>query len=312
MAGLQRLVERAVTTNEPNYWAVLFDQLEETGALADGDLSVVVTELNDQGGGKVDLQKWKMFFAAFTERLGSAEIMVRGERAAPQDQLRAFFWMLGKSNYETAVRLLNDPHWRYWLSRELNVRHMSAEIDGMNSAHCHGGEHWERDLDREKMEWLVGETGNFETEPLKYQTLERGDEAEIREREKNPTLWAGSEALWLDFAPEWMAHDELEDEYPDARFLTIYGGQSPYPLLLIDGEVWELVRDGAHTPEVACPFIDDNDDGGEAVRLEHTYCGEYPGERCRFCESELGEDHGVIYMGEGAEAVYAHTPEEEA
>ena len=82
-------------------------------------------------------------------------------------------------------------------------------------------------------------------------------------------------------------------------------------------EIWQQVWHGARRPEVECPLIErleaDYYDGPPIVEAEDTFCGENPGKECRFCGVEVGEEHNVIYDGEGSETVYKRlvAPEEE-
>lgn len=324
----------------PNeWWGLLVDYIEESGQVPSDTWVRILDQMTDQ---------------EIRTKIRTTDPLYVHRRDAYAVAIRELFHGLAQSSYEYAVSIFVE-----WSRDEDKVFKQIASttagysgaahynlktqaVDGMNSAHCHGGENWEKDLSREKMEWLVAEVGNFETKPLKYQVVERiepdtgdegvsrthaeravrDDEAELIEDDRLGDLlvrrYNGERFWWLAFAPEWQQHD-LEREYPDAQFLTVYGGESSHELLLIDDEVWERVYDGAHTPETECPNADQEhlDERGDRegvqgeVVLSDTYCGEQPGAECRYCGEGIGQEHGVIYMGEGAEAVYAHTPAEE-
>jgi hypothetical protein len=76
------------------------------------------------------------------------------------------------------------------------------------------------------------------------------------------------------------------------------------------------VHAAAHSAEVECPLKDwDPEERVDArnrrVTVEDTFFGEHPHKSCRFCETEIGEEHGYLYVGEGGEYVYVRVPEPE-
>lgn len=332
----------------PGAWAVFMDAVQQYDIPPKEWWGILIDYIEESG--QVPRDTWLRVLDQVTT---TEEAHGPRRHSAREIAVKDLFHGLALNSYEYAVNLYvawsadEDEVFKQIMTADTGYiggpAHYELQrraVNGMNSAHCHGGEHWERELEREKMEWLVGENGNLETKPLKYRVVERvnpdpGDagvtaqqaesivahdpKASIIEDARLGDLlvrpYDGERFWWMEFAPEWL-QGELEDEHPDAQFLTVYGGESSHELLLIEGEVWERVYDGAHTPEVECPNANwdpelREDAQGREVSLTDTYCGESPGEGCRYCGATLGEEHGVIYMGEGVEAVYAHTPEED-
>lgn len=130
--------------------------------------------------------------------------------------------------------------------------------------------------------------------------------------------------LWLDYPPEYLERQlERQVNRTDTRFRTLYtyggGYQNELDIAFVDlktNELWQRVHGGSYNPEVECPFKNWNDEEREDERdrvcTDHdTLYGEYPHEKCRFCEADLGEEHGYLYVGEGGEYVYALVPDEE-
>ena len=80
------------------------------------------------------------------------------------------------------------------------------------------------------------------------------------------------------------------------------GRRDEYLLDLETLDVWARVADGSHGAETQCPR-----EG--LVTAEDTECGENPGESCALCEVEIGEEHGILSVGEGSETVYMREEE---
>ncbi len=136
-------------------------------------------------------------------------------------------------------------------------------------------------------------------------------------------------SLWYSFAPEWLEHDlrrvhEAGPSSPSREFMTLvtdgggYQDVMPEFILVGGGEVWQRVADPTHSGETECPLHDwDEENRTDAqdrvVTLTDTFCGERPGERCRYCEERVSQPHGYLSIGEGAESVYMRLeePEEE-
>lgn len=147
---------------------------------------------------------------------------------------------------------------------------------------------------------------------------------EVIGEELEPKPWVVGEpggeryrhGYWYDFAPEWVT-TELEREYGwGAKFRTIVTSGGGYQQLEDDDGIWVLVREFNHGAERECPLrtwdeVKNEDSRDGVVVLENTYYGLHPGESCRFCEEKIGEEHGYIYIGEGAEYVYVNIEEDE-
>lgn len=120
------------------------------------------------------------------------------------------------------------------------------------------------------------------------------------------------EHLWLDSAPEGF---RPRRSHRGETFRTVYsdggGFQDAPPEYLLDLEtldLWAKMSEGAHRAEVDCPYTDTED--GDTVTLQHTRCGESPGEQCAMCEEDVGQPHGILSIGEGSETVYVRVPDE--
>ncbi len=182
----------------------------------------------------------------------------------------------------------------------------------------------EKRIMKENLEWVVGEVGNLEDEGWEVFPAElhpavidgetrRGlDGQPFRFTSKYPHRYG----YVMDYAPEWLQRDltsEMEDmgiESPS--FVTIWvDGDAPEGLVDVkDRHLYQRVYSGGRAAEVECPNSDmeSGNDSDGIVSVESTYYGEYPNERCRFCEGKIGEEHGMLYIGEGAEYVYVKVP----
>jgi hypothetical protein len=135
--------------------------------------------------------------------------------------------------------------------------------------------------------------------------------------------WCGY-AYHYDGAPDY-AESELKaaaeerglDPWSLITVIVTHGGFLPPPeetLTDAAGNVWTLLASFANSGETECPG--QHDERNKVTRID---CGpkarpsdEYdsdkppsPPDRCVLCEAERGEPHGMIYVGEGYEAVYA-------
>ncbi len=252
---------------------VLFDLLEERGwhhSLVDYTIKTLLPLIIDDGA-------------------------VRGQppSIAPTEVWVQLLSKLAVSDYDLAVARLNQVP---LASRDYTSRR--AFTQAVNDAHCPGEGHqnarkgtWEERLEHEKMEQVTGETGG----DLGPWEVIAADGTPVRRQ------WT------IDFAPEYMQR-EVEQEFGDGQFKTVWYGDGGNFGPSFDGQLrdkdglWRQVRQFAAGHEPECPYLY-GDDGNNVV-LEHTYCGEYPGLKCRLCEADLGEEHGVIYLGELGAAVF--------
>jgi len=122
----------------------------------------------------------------------------------------------------------------------------------------------------------------------------------------------------------WAHYDGAPDQdfdHPwDAKVCTIVSGgggyqegEPGYLVDLSDFTVWKQVASYTHSGETECPVSDwdpeERIDGERSVSQADTKCGEYPGERCRYCEEKIGSEHGYLSIGEGAETVFVQMTE---
>jgi len=307
-SDIPKLVEKILAGKD--MWGPLLDAVEETGRPDEVWSSTVYSMLSDH---------------AFNHP-ASGEDPAFNARTA----MRQMFEGIAKVSYLYAVNLhlafsaeerTGDPY----RSRDSGMQ--TAAVDGMNRAKC--GVNWSRDLQRESMEWLTSELGNFEKDPLVYRSAAMFTEPRGECITVDGIHWFtldGPEhryADWLDHAPEWMEKELQKEHGWDREFLTVYngGGFTADPDYMIIGvvqdeeEIWQLVSSGVRNPEVECPFkswdpVEREDRKDPKVTMEDTFCGDSPGRRCRFCDTDLGEEHGVIYEGEGSESVYMRLDED--
>jgi hypothetical protein len=203
---------------------------------------------------------------------------------------------------------------------------VDAEVKGVEETLAQPwGNGWER-FERQSGSVMTLEE---ELEGLGFDTQEI-----IEDAEKKHQPWIGfdgemlypqgdssNEWLWMGYPPEHMQR-QLEKRYPDSDFITLYtdggGFQSAAdPAFVVDDkQLYQLVYDSAHGAEVECPFMHWNhehreDERDRVVTDDDTLWGEYPHKNCRFCEADIGEAHGYVYVGEGGEYTYALVPEED-
>lgn len=245
---------------------VLYDLLEETGW--DPELVVFTGEtfltLNDQGYNVVPVEVWAKVLGLIAARDYSKAVGI--------------FRQIKALAVEDPVsgRHVADYIWKAEL------------VDSMNSAAFKRKGTWQKDLDAEKVSLVVGE-----------QDLGPWDVTDFEGRETRRP-WTS------DFPPEWDHGLEREFEF-GSKFKTVYYGDGgnfgpAFDRRLKDSDgVWVPIRQFAAGRDVDCPLV--HGDSNEVI-LEHTFMGEWPGSRCRFCESEIGDGHGTLYMGEMGGAVF--------
>jgi len=123
------------------------------------------------------------------------------------------------------------------------------------------------DIEREQIEWVFGLTGG----------------------ELNDHAWAGF-AYNYDGIPEY-AGDDYGDRY-DATYRTVIGHflfSLPPQTLISDEGLWRLRGAYRSSGETECPLHPEPVDG----------------EHCPLCDSDRGDPHGYIYIGEGwREVIY--------
>ncbi len=232
--------------------------------------------------------------------------------------MKFLFRGIASANYPYAVQL----HLRWSDERRTGEPYRSrdsglqnAAVDGMNTARC--GKDWEANLEQEQIEEVLSEQGNLEKKPLTYRDGMLEGDLVVAVSDEHRHRW------WLAFAPEWM--NDLDDS---REYLTLvshgggYGSEEP-EYLIIDGsgeedEIWKKIAEPAHGAERECIYSnwdpetrEDVQGTNPKVKLSHTYCGTHPGRWCRYCEAAIGEEHGYIYIGEGAETVYMRLVDEE-
>ena len=174
---------------------------------------------------------------------------------------------------------------------------------------------FESSLEREKLEWILGEQGNLERKPWRPKVVEA---LSVDEGGRISDVRVGrlrTIGLWMEHPPEYLQH-ELEEEHGFySEFRTVYttGGGFYHPddeyLLDEDNEVWRRVHDGTYNPEVECPLedwdeLERRDARDRVVAREETWYGEDPNKGCRYCGEDIGSPHRSVYLGEGAELVY--------
>jgi hypothetical protein len=122
-------------------------------------------------------------------------------------------------------------------------------------------------------------------------------------------------AYWYQGAPDYAdeAHD-YDNEY--ITVLVFGGGLLPTPSKTLEheGEMWELSETYMSSGEADCWVCGAGGNGKEwwAGEFEDTH-GEppRPDDMCGLCETEYQDMPGVVYIGEGYEAVYRFEKDEE-
>jgi len=159
----------------------------------------------------------------------------------------------------------------------------------------------ERDLEREQIEWVFGLTGG-----------ELADEpwtvlgAPIHFFRHDPLQ---TEAMDEHVFPYWYEgvpdYSEIRDKYSETYRTVVVdemGGPVPGALLDKEGGIWKKIRSFRNSGETECPGRQD-----EGVVTESSASN---GKYCDYCEANIGEDHGYIYLGDGwGEVIYQlHKP----
>jgi hypothetical protein len=125
--------------------------------------------------------------------------------------------------------------------------------------------------------------GELADKPLRYLPVD-GDDPEERR-------WA---RYFYDGAPpyiEWGLEFKLGGTFLTIVTCELYG-EMPKRIMTSDGRVWRKVRTFRSSGEAECPC--------KGVDTE-----DLPKGTCPLCAAKEGEEHGMIYIGEGwAEVVY--------
>ncbi len=109
-------------------------------------------------------------------------------------------------------------------------------------------------------------------------------------------------AYWYEGVPDWMGREKCKDRYDSGiSYRTIvFWNSCPPRLEDSDGTIWVRCQYGMASGETECPghgqIVGDEE---ESLRAQGTTGP------CPLCESPVGEEHGMIYVGDGfGEAVY--------
>lgn len=158
-----------------------------------------------------------------------------------------------------------------------------------------------RAIEREQVEYVFGLTGGeLDDKPVTFVAGFREQHGKIEETDLGLT--------WLyhyDSVPEWAYEDFDRDVRSSASgdYFTLvdlgceYGSRENKILIDSDGRIYLHVKTYANSGETECPGQHEDED---KVSAEHTMGGNV----CVLCEAALGEEHGYIYIGPGAEHVY--------
>lgn len=116
--------------------------------------------------------------------------------------------------------------------------------------------------------------------------------------------------FWYEGVPEWATEDfpsearGYTNSCESATYRTIcethlgYGG--PIPTEIVDSQgVWKFVCAYGNSGERACVY-----DSGAGERVNDECVLSEDGTVCAYCEAEVGEKHGCIYLGDCRELVY--------
>lgn len=156
----------------------------------------------------------------------------------------------------------------------------------------------ERDLEREQIKWVFGLTGGeladkpWEFEEF-HETLKHDANYNFRTA-REPR--AGAFRYWYDGVPDYA---EIRDKYSETyRTVVVDELFGAAPSAIRDGQgIWKKVRSFRSSGETECPGRQDEGD----VTKDSASNGEY----CDYCEANIGEEHGYIYLGDGwGEVIY--------
>lgn len=153
----------------------------------------------------------------------------------------------------------------------------------------------EKRIQQEQVEHVFGLTGGeLDDKPVTFVTGFRERYGKIEETDLGLT-WP----FHYDGVPEWAFEDfdrDARNSASDERFTLVdlgceYGSRENKILIDSDGRIYLHVVSYANSGETECPGMHD----------DSTLVTE---EQCPLCEADVGEEHGYIYIGPGAEHVY--------
>ena len=126
----------------------------------------------------------------------------------------------------------------------------------------------------------------------------------------------GGYAFWYEGAPEYA--DEARDYDNEYRTVLMLGGgflPNPEKTLEADGQTWTFAANYMNSGESDCWVCGSGGNGKEwwAEEFEKEH-GEAPrpDDQCGLCETEFNDMPGMVYIGDGYEAVYKLVEEDEA
>lgn len=137
--------------------------------------------------------------------------------------------------------------------------------------------------EREQIEWVFGLTGGeLNDKPLRYANLVCCMKHPEYERHWAPYFYDG--------VPEYARRIEykLGGSFMTVVHCALYGSEMPR-VIYAGGKRWRKIATYTSSGETECPGKDFDS----------------PSRPCPLCEAREGEEHGMIYIGEGwAEVVY--------
>jgi hypothetical protein len=146
-------------------------------------------------------------------------------------------------------------------------------------------------IERQQVEYIYGLTGGeLNDSPLRYWSE---DDSE------------GFCRYHYDGVPEWATEDFKDANCRNVDYFTTINIDNPYgwfaqSMRMADGRVYHLVKTYASGGEAECPCSSSGCDEKVGEGCTKGYV------ECPLCEATEGEDHGMIYLGTGSEAVYKH------
>lgn len=145
----------------------------------------------------------------------------------------------------------------------------------------------EAEAEKQQVEWVFGLTGGeLADEP--WVTAKGEDEPDTA----HPVV---SFRYWYEGVPDYSK--DTFDDWATEQYRTVVKDCSclvPLPRTLISAEgKWELKATFTSSGETECPGR--QDDEGPLVKME----------QCPLCDTDVGEEHGFIYLGDGwVEGIY--------